>query len=194
MTTAELDSSDSTSAVIPGETSRFLSILHRHTTEKGSERHRLRDVLVEYLCFSPESNALINSLIGECIEMPSPDRLEIAIDVLAKMNEVIYEYAKEFRLNDIRKWKHLYPGKEYRPNADYWFILLRAVAQSEIDESKKLYFIGMCLDAPHRGVLEGVAEALGDIDSDQSRTRLSLLIDNDDPFIAELANELLDQG
>ena len=46
-----------------GEESRFRSILQRHVNARGALRRELRNVLVEYLKFSPNRSALINDPI-----------------------------------------------------------------------------------------------------------------------------------
>lgn len=192
-TTTHEEPTARTSAMLPGESSRFISILRRHQRAKSEERHRLREELIKYILFSPESESLINELINECVEMKSTDRFEIAIDVLSRTGEVVCDYTKKFRLFDLKNWSGLYPDKEYTPNNDYWYILLRSVAQCDVDDSKKLYLIGMCYESSQRQILEAVVESLADIESEESRQRLRHFTTNKDPFIAELASDLLDQ-
>ena len=188
--TIGVDALDSAS---DGESTRFRSILQRHIAATGLLRNQLREVLVEYLRFSQKSHLLINELITCSVDTKSPDRLDVAIDVLSQLRLAIYDYAYRFLVEDIRRWSSLYPGQAYEPNDDYWYVLLRSVSQSDISEELKLQFVSMCCEAVSRGVLEGVVEALGDIDTDKSRDRLRRFSSHRDPFIAELANEIINQ-
>lgn len=188
------ESQDQSSAT--GEVARFESILERHIAAKDSSRHDLRETLVEYIKFTKDPSVLIGDLIQYCISLPIPERLEIAIDVLAKCGKSIFDYAEEFLFQDIKSWKATYRGRAYEPNDDYWFILLRSVARidlNEVSEDKKLTFIRMCRGACYRGVVEGVIAALIDIGSDAAKKTVKELAAHSDPFIAGLADEALSE-
>jgi len=189
-TTPDLESTDMRA---PGENVRLKSILMRHVNAKGQERAALRDVLVKYLRFSPQATDLTHDLIERCIEIPLPSRLDIAIDVLSQLQRSIYNYAHQFLINDLGNWSHLYSKRAYEPNDDYWYILLRSVAQADIENGLKLRFISMCSDATSRGVLEGVVEALADVGTSEAKDRLELLREHKDPFLSSLATDALDQ-
>jgi hypothetical protein len=173
------------------ERSRFLSILRRHLDAKGLERTKLRDVLKAYLRFSPKADQLINDLISACVEMKVPGRLDAAIDILSLLGGQILRYAREFLVNNIRNWNHLYPSRAYEPNDDYWYILLRAVAQSKTPTSDRIKFVWMCRTAANRHILEAVLEALNDIGSDEAYAEIETFMGHPEPFIAELASELV---
>jgi len=189
-TTSELEPADLRAS---GENVRLKSILTRHVDAKGQERSELRNVLVEYLQYSPQSTALTHELIEHCIEIPLPSRLDVAIDILSQLQRSIYGYARQFLINDIKNWTHLYPDRAHKPNDDYWYILLRSVAQADIDDKLKLQFISMCSGATSRGVLEGVIEALADVGTPEAKRRLEVLCDHTDPFLSDLAADALMQ-
>jgi len=189
-TTSGLESADLRAS---GENVRLQSILMKHVEAKGRERTALRDVLVEYLQFSLQATDLTHELIERCIEIPLPSRLDIAIDVLSQLERSIYDYARQFLINDIKNWSHLYSSRAYEPNDDYWYILLRSVAQADIDGKLKLQFISMCSGATSRGVLEGVVEALTDVDTPEAKRRLEVFCDHADPFVSDLATNALTQ-
>lgn len=173
------------------ERSRFLSILRRHLDAKGVERTKLRDVLKAYLRFSPKADQLINDLISACVEMKVPGRLDVAIDVLSLLGGQILRYAREFLVNDIRNWNHLYPTRAYEPNDDYWYILLRAVAQANIPADERIKFVCLCRTAGNRHIVEAVLEALNDIGTDRAYAEIATFLGHPEPFIAELASELV---
>jgi len=173
------------------ERSRFLSILRRHISAKGIERSKLRDVLKSYLCFSPKADQLINDLISACVEMKVPGRLDAAIDILSLLGTQILRYARNFLINDIRNWNHLYPSRAYEPNDDYWYILLRAVARSKTPAGERVKFVCMCKTAQNRHILEAVLEALSDIDTEVAYAEIKTFLGHPEPFIADLASKLV---
>ena len=173
------------------ERSRFLSILRRHLGARGIERMKLRDVLKAYLTFSPKADQLINDLISACVEMKVPGRLDAAIDILSLLGGQILRYARDFLINDIKNWNHLYPSRSYEPNDDYWYILLRAVAQAKIPADDRIKFVCMCRTAGNRHIVEAVLEALNDIGTDEAYAEIDTFRRYPEPFIAELASELV---
>lgn len=175
-----------------GELARFRMIVHMHEKARGANRRSLRDVCVSYLKFSPQADRLIHELVLECTKRKSPDRLDIAIDILQELGDNLYDYAFKFFQCDITQWNHLLPGRTYKPDDDYWYILLRSVARSSIDDSKKLSFVWSCRETSHRGVLEGLVDALGDIGNAAAMEKLGILSRHGDSFIAQLAREVLE--
>lgn len=173
------------------ERSRFLSILRRHMRATGTERSKLRNVVIDYLRFSPNADELINSLISTCVESKITGRLDVAIDILSQLGVQILRYAWQFLVNDIKNWNGLYPNRAYEPNDDYWYILLRSVAQSDASAEERVRFVRMCGKAQSRQVLEAVVESLGDIGTPDAFAEIEKFAISADPFIAELASELL---
>ena len=101
-------------------------------------------------------------------------------------------YAKRFLIDDIKNWSHLYPGRAYEPDDDYWYILLRSAARCSASESAKLSLLSMCLGATSRGIKEAVLESLADVGTSQDAAMINVLASDPDPFISDLAEELLD--
>ncbi len=187
----EILSIDSSESRFSGGTSRFNTIVKQLLCSHGAARCDLRGVVVSYLNFSPHSSLLMNELINTCIARRSPDRLDTAVDVLSQLGQRFLDYATNFLLRDIERWHHVYSTRAYEPNDDYWYILLRSVAQSEVDPSARLRFVRQCRGATSRGVIEGVVEALGDIESEGAKKMLATFCEHEDPFIASLAAEVL---
>lgn len=187
-----IDHFDTDEDDIEGELARFRMIIRMHEKARGESRRSLREVCVSYLKFSPNADRLIDELILECTQLRSPDRLDIAIDILQELGDALYDYAFKFFRCDIMQWNHLLPGRTYEPNDDYWYILLRSVARSSIDDSKKLSFVWSCRETSHRGVLEGLVDALGDIGNAAALEKLGILSRHGDSFIAQLAQEVLE--
>ena len=180
---------------IDGEEARFRKILRDHAMASGDQRARLRKVLVEYLRFSPQSDALINGLILDCMEFASPERLDIAIDILSQLGCSLVSYTKHFLLSDVSNWNNLYTQREYEPDDDYCYVLLRSLARANVPEASKLSIILGCVEGGTRGILEAVVEALADMKTSKSHYELVRLVEltkNSDPFIAELAQEHLE--
>jgi hypothetical protein len=126
------------------------------------------------------------------VDLSIPSKLDIAIDLLSELGSELVDYAMRFLTKDIHRWNQLYSDRAYEPNDDYWYILIRSVARTSVDESKQLNFLSLCENNATRGVLEGIVEALGDMETANSRTMLQGYCTNSDPFIAELAADILE--
>ncbi len=175
------------------EQARFRTIFKQYARSVGKERADLRRSLQEYIRFSPQSDALIADLIVMSVDHPSPGRLELGMDVLSATGEQTLAYAEKTLRHDFNEWFEGKSSKALQPDDDTWFILLRAVAQSEGDSGRRLSFVMDCSHTTRRGIAEAVVEALGDIDSAESRRELRAFIeDDDDKVIAELAKLILD--
>ncbi len=173
------------------EKARFKSILKSLFDTKGHQRAELRRVIVDYLKFSPIADQLISELITSAIKRKSDDRLDVPIDILQQLGSRIYDYAYQFLVDDIKSWNHLHSDRAYEPDDDYWYILLRSVARSDVEAMKRIGYVNMCAGATSRGVLEGVVEALGDIESPEAMSFLECeFFNHEDVFIKELAREV----
>ena len=188
-----VESIDSGAGDFEGEIGRFKMIFDKHIKAKGKERSRLRGVLAAYLRYSLQSTELIHALIQHCIELDTPDRLDIAIDVLAVMGNEVYEYANNFLIADVSNWNNLYSDRPYEPSDDYWYILLRSLARSGAEESRKLFLISKCSNANSRGLIEAVVESLGDMETPAAYGMLKPFASHLDPFISKLATEILEE-
>ncbi len=177
------------------EEQRFLLIAGQLDEAKGEKRHKLKNVVFQYLQFSPNADYLITEFISACLQMKSPDRLDFAIDVLSRTGRQIVLYAQKYLEQDIASWSKLNPNKKFQPNDDYWYVLLRSIAKCKVAKKEALQIISACQDEGSFGVGEGVVEALGDIGTVESK-RLLESISKAHPVlrVKELAREvLLDQ-
>ena len=184
---------DAIDVPVESETSRFRTALRHHLAARGTIRRQLRNDLVEALRLSTQTAVLIQQLVEDCLSLGEPERFDVAIDVLSQLDRSIYDYASRFASDDRQRWQQRHPDREYEPNADTMYVLMRSVAQSTTPEDARLQFIALFDDSTNRGVLEAVVESLRDIDSTAARDRLEKLGAHDDPFIAELADDLLSQ-
>lgn len=168
-------------------------IFRHYAAASGDRRRELRSELLEYLKLSPQSESRITELIVLAVDHYSPDRLDLAIDILSQLGDRLFEYAHTFLIRDVDRWNHVYASRAYEPDDDYWYVLLRSVGQADIAEETKLMFITSCLIESNRGIAEAVVEALGDIDSVAARDALHRLTNEQDRFIAELAQDAPDE-
>lgn len=193
MTKASIPPAPPTNTPGEGEISRFRTLVRRHINSPAKDRSHLRDVLVEYIRFSEYSDTLIDSLIMACIAMRSADRSEIAIDVLAKVGPKIQDYTWQYLQHDIQQFNRMHPNVEFRPNDDYWHILLRATARCGHREKLSCQILSGCQDAKSRGVAESVVEALADLGTDEAKAVLRHMNStHHDQFIRDLAAEVLE--
>ena len=174
------------------EVARFVSILKRHQEATQEQRSNLRKVLVQYIRFSPNASELINVLILSCVSMKCTERLDIGIDILSQVGHVIADYAYSYLQQDIKQWNKLYPERKYRPDDDFWYILLRSVGRAKCDPKIAINVISACQDERSRGIAEAVVEALGDLGTSSAKNLLELIkSSHPDQFIRELATDVL---
>jgi hypothetical protein len=134
----------------------------------------------------------IDEMLQVCTSEGGPDGLDAAIDVLAKTGQLILEYAWDYLHRDLRHWDPT-TDRAYRPNDDYWYVLLRAVARAAVSQKERFRFIGCCAHAESRGIREGVVEALRDLGSPAAKERLRRFAAEDgDSYIQQIAREALD--
>lgn len=191
-TTLRRTRSSTTTACDESEINRFIAILRRHVEARGELRHALRAVLIQYLKFSPHSRRLINDLIETCISLNVVERLEVAIDILSSLGSTFQEFVSEYLQNDIRQFSRLFPNRTFRPNDDYWYVMLRALGRCQGRKDRSLAIISVCQDEPSRGVAEGVVEALGDLGTSEAIAVLqNMATTHQDQFIRSLATDIL---
>lgn len=171
---------------------RFNSLVRRYEKSEHAKRPHYRKVLSEFIDFSPDSDRLIDSLIMHCIAMSNVDRLDMAIDVLSTIGSQIQDYTWKYLQNEINQFSRLYPSDEFRPNGDYWHILLRSMARCSERKDVSCKILSVCQDTKSRSVSESVVESLGDLGTDEAKQLLSHIVHtNDDAFVRELATEVL---
>lgn len=171
------------------EKDRFCAIAKRYFMSHGPERVKLRKALLMYL--KHKSAEFIDELITLAVDSKEEGRLDAAIDVLNQLGTQILTYANEYLVNDIKMWDAR--GRAYKPNDQYWYILLRAVGQCGAVPDDRLKFVRLCIFAAERGIVEAVVEALGDIGTTKSYMELDKLAKlAEDPFIVALCREILD--
>jgi len=131
-------------------------------------------------------------LICICIGHHTPDRLDLAIDVLSQLGPIIQNYADAYLKKDIATWNKFEPNEKFKPCEDYWYILLRSAARCDADARISHDIISICQDEISRGIAEAVVEALGDLGSSDAKSLLShISTTSSDDFIVQLAHEVL---
>jgi hypothetical protein len=174
------------------EVSRFLFIVRKYATAAPERRRALREVIVDFLKFSPNRQKLITEFILTCIALKQVDRLEIAIDVLSELGERIQDYTNTYLMNDIQQWHKVFPRQAFKPNDDYWYVLLRSIGRCESRREFSCALISVCQDEQSRGVAEAVVEALGDLGTASAKAILRAISSgHSDMFIRDLANETI---
>ncbi len=174
------------------ETVLFRRLVRSLLSCPGSERATVRGLVTRALLSSREPFSLVDELLATCTSATVTDRLDVAVDVLAKTGAVVYRYAQDYLIRDVQQWNP-HSSRAYEPNDDYWYILLRAVARCQGPEDVRLRFIVACSGASRRGICEGVVEALADLGSDEAQVKLREMADTaDDPFIQKLAHDVLE--
>ena len=157
----------------------------------ASQKAAWRQWIVDFLMKVRSSESAIDELLLLCTTEGGPDGLDTAIDILAKTGEMVLEYAWEYLQRDLAHWTPA-SDRAYKPNDDYWYILLRAVGRTATDPKERYRFITCCLHAQSRGIREGVVEGLRDLATPMAKRTLQQLAQTDgDRYIKEIAAEAL---
>lgn len=174
------------------EAFRFKVIAKDYLKAQGENRALLFKELTKYIRYSPNAYNLIDELVLCCTSADTiPDRLESAVDVLHQFGAKICDYTWQYLIRDIRNYRATYGERAYKPNDDYWHVLLKSVAGSSVDPNKKVKIIGACKEAASRSMKEIVIESLDEVDHENARMLIRRFTDDEDSFIRSLANEVL---
>lgn len=148
--------------------------------------------MLERLRAAREIGTSIELVLNVCLKSGLPGRLETAIDVLSQLNQALFRFVQERLYRDITEWD-LSSERAYRPSDDYWYVLLRSVAQTNVDYDKRYRLIASMRDATTRGMREALVEALGDLGGSRAERLLCEIAKTDsDPFIQRLVTEALE--
>jgi hypothetical protein len=116
----------------------------------------------------------------------------LAIDVLSRSGGMILDYTWEFLKRDIANW-NAFSDRAYKPNDDYWYVLLRACAKTVSPEADRLRLVVWCMKAQYRGIREGAVEALRDIGTPRAKKLLSMFLEDKDNLVRRLAREAMEE-
>lgn len=109
---------------------------------------------------------LLTELLRVATASSNQHRLDIGIDVLSQIGESCLAFAKAYTLNEICG-RGFNGDRPWKPNSDFWYILLRAAARCSAPlqdrESFVNRFVGSINEEALAPVAEGVVEALADL-------------------------------
>lgn len=172
---------------------RFLTIVEGLETQSLQKKLAIQKVVLEYLKLSPNSDGLINDFILTCLSMKSPNRLELAIDILSETKGQIVDFAGRYLDQDIARWTKLNPEKKFQPNDDYWYVLLRSIGKCGAKQEAAFRIISGCQDELTVGIGEAVVEALGDLNTPHARKLLVHISRSENSqFIRKMARDVLE--
>lgn len=188
--TTGYDVSNSTAS--SSEASRFRIVVKNYLRSPFSQRPELFEQVSKYIRFSPNYDELINEFVLICTGTEEvPDCIEAAVDVLRQF-PAICEYTWQFLIRDVQNYNSTYSERAYKPNDDYWHVLLKSVAGAEVEVSRRIQIIGACRFAASRSMKEIVIESLDEVDDETARELIAEFTSDEDQFIADLANEILE--
>lgn len=151
-----------------------------------------RNRVTNYLLKSQKPDMCIDEVLSFCTTQGGPDGLDVAIDILTGTGDLIVKYAWNFLVTDIINWEPC-TERAYKPNDDYWYVLLRAVSRTKTPEEDRFLFIKCCSRAESRGILESVIEGLRDLRTEDAKTMLREFVkEGKDHYIRQLAQDALD--
>jgi HEAT repeat protein len=115
----------------------------------------------------------------------------MGIDLLSHLGRQVLEEAQYFLKTDKERWRRRYAT--HHVNDDVWYILLRALARSNVAASDKLPVLAECALRGSQSIREAATHALGDVGGEEGRQLLQELAANDsDTLVRQSAQEELD--
>lgn len=158
----------------------------------GSKKAPVRELIVAYLSRVRDAEECIDELLHLCATQGGPDGLDTAIDILAKTQGLLLEYAWAYLQRDLQNWR-ADSGRAYKPSDDYWYILLRAVGRTQAAPKERYRFITCCGNATSRAMREAVVLALRDLGTPAAKDRIRKFAAEDaDQYVRQVAQEAVE--
>ncbi len=191
--TGELSSNTFVTRTAP-EHVAFRAKLRKMLSGNASVKNAIRGELVESIQASPIPRIYITQTLSLCSQNSGRGGLDDGIDVLSQLGNLIIKYSINYLISDVMQQSELSGGRaSYKPNDDYWFIMLRSVARCSVGSDLRYQFISACKGATQTGIREGVVEALGDLGTEDAHKLLQEIASEDeDTFIRSLAADILE--
>jgi hypothetical protein len=161
---------------------------------RGPANHRKdkRREIIQRIRSSQLPRLYVQEVLRECSTGGGPDSLDIGIDILSQTGPLALEFAQDFLPRDAQRWSPT-PTIAHHLHDDFWDILLRAAARATPDRPETLGLIRSCARAGNRGLRDAVILALYDLGTQDARTLLAEMAQNDDDaMIRHDAQELLE--
>jgi hypothetical protein len=160
---------------------------------------RVREYVREWVLLSDNPFSLITEIIQNSLELECPEKYDIGIDILSTLEPFIQMYGEAYLaitaprgLGNVSIQKHNLIA--YRPNPEYWYVLLRALGRCTACKGRSLRIISACQDCEIQVIAEAVVEALGDLDIPEAKKTIQHIIGtSSNEFIKKLANQILQE-
>lgn len=156
----------------------------------GEQNEQLCDLLA-----TVESSAVsivyLHDVVRLSVCSPGPNSFDLAVDFLSNFDDDLWDVFESFLQTDRARW--LRPTSSSHLNDDAGYVLLRALARSNVALSRKISAIGECLARGTVGIREAATHAFADLGIDEATDYLINAANNDpDESVREGAREALD--
>ncbi len=187
-----LGTTNSDSLIGSAEFTFFQRLVNQLVVSGYKERDALRKEVIARLRESRDPMKYVEDLLSQCVIHGGPDGLDIAIDVLSQFGDLVADFARAFHENDVRRWgRTREPTQDHVPD-DYWYVLLRSAALSDLNDLNKFILIRTCAIRGPVSVREAAVHALGDIGGPQAVELLRKISESElSPMVRESAAEVL---
>ena len=133
----------------------------------------------------------LDEVLRQCSASAGPNSFDLAIDFLSEFDADLLEVFHGFLNKDRARW--LQATAANHANDDICYVLLRALARSNVASQTKLDSISECLTRGTSSIREAATHALGDLEDDAATCLLKQAADQEaDPLVRESAQETLD--
>jgi hypothetical protein len=137
----------------------------------------------------------LECLIEACLRGGGCEGLDIGTDVLAQVGEWTDEYIKGFARSDRPRWyaPTASDNRGHHANDDAWYILLRAVGQTDLEPTQKASTLAYFLDHGTPSIREAAVRAMADLGGPEAVTLLADRRDREtSPLVARAIVQVLD--
>jgi hypothetical protein len=187
-----LDTSAPSSLVGSAGLTLFRFLVQRLLGCPHRERAALREKVAARLREARDPVGYFNELLDQCVTGGGTDGLDIAIDVLSGVGSRTIEYAYEFWKQDHGRWVQANQSPRHHKNDDVWYILLRAMGASSLNEPRKRLLIFHCATAGSASIREAAIHALGELGDSVAVAFLRMGAERDpSPFVRGTAAMVL---
>ena len=165
----------------PRQRDRLADTLKKFSVAHAADRPGLRQDLVRRIAGAESPGSYIEEALLVAVDLPTPGRLDDAIDILAEVGNASVQFANHA----------MFESPQHERDDDYWYVLVRAACEVG-DESTTRTIVNWAMDDDRRMVREAAVEVLGDLDKDWALAQLREMQSSDpSSLIRDLAVDMI---
>jgi hypothetical protein len=150
-------------------TERYKVVLTRLLSSPSRDRDGLFAEAADFLKpGSPNFDDLATITARMCSQHWADDRHAVGIDLLSQCGQRLLRFVEHSIHEDVKRWRPTTESFAYGPDSDYWSILMRSLGRSEVPADERLSVIALVKNAADHAMVEGMIDALRDVDTHEA--------------------------